>query len=137
MAKKTIQLQRWTHPTATKDLGPHEGGWVGLDQQGSYEAALWVAHQRALETAKALQSDLRDLEVSEGEDHKLVPAAKVGVSLGLALETGPGLTLEISPGPAPEAGLGIVLGPTVKAALMVTYRAYIPSPQMNLCPEGE
>ena len=64
--------------------------------------------------------------MSEEEDHELIPAAKVGVSLELALETGPGLTLEIGPGPAPEAGLGIVLGPTVKATLMVTYGAYSP-----------
>ena len=56
-----VRLQRWTHPTATKDLGPQEGEWLGLDQQGSYEVALWAAHQRALETAKALQSDLERL----------------------------------------------------------------------------
>ena len=61
------------------------------------------------------------------------PAAKVEVSLELALETSPELALEISPGP----GLGIMLGPTVKAALMVIYRVCIPSPQTNLCPGGE
>ena len=56
-----VQLQRQTHPATTKDLGPHEGEWVGLDQQGSYEVALLVAHNRALETAEALQSDLKRL----------------------------------------------------------------------------
>ena len=75
--------------------------------------------------------------MSKGEDHELIPAAKVGVSLELALETGPGLTLEIGPGPTPEASLGIMLGLIVKATLMVTYRAYVPGPQTNLCPEGE
>ena len=80
---------------------------------------------------------LRDLAVSKGEDHELIPSAKVGVSPGLALKTGPGLALETGPGLALEASLGIILGPTVKAALMVTYGTYVPSPQSNLCPEGE
>ena len=79
----------------------------------------------------------RGLTVSKGEDHEIVPAAKVGVGLELALETGPRLTLEIGPGPTPEAGLGIMLGLTVKATLMVTYGAYISSPQRNLHREGE
>ena len=75
--------------------------------------------------------------MSKGEDHWLIPTAKVGVSLELALETGPGLALEIGPGPTPEAGLGIMLGLTVKATLMVTYGVCIPGPQMNLHPGGE
>ena len=75
--------------------------------------------------------------MSEGEDHKPVLADKVGFNLGLTLETSPELALEIGPGPTPEAGLGIILGLRVKAALMVTYSTYVPSPQMNLCPEGE
>ena len=79
----------------------------------------------------------RGWAVSKGEDHQLIPVAKVEVGLELTLETGPGLALEIGPGPTPEAGLGIVLGPTVKAALMVTYEAYVPGPQMNLYPGGE
>ena len=66
--------------------------------------------------------------MSGGEDHKLSHTAKVGVSLECTLDTGPG--------PAPGADLGIVLGPTVKATLMVTYGAYVPSPQTNLHPEG-
>ena len=80
---------------------------------------------------------LKDSEVNKGEDHKLVPKARVGVGPGLVLETGLGLTPDLGPGPALEAGLGIMLGPTVKAAIMVTYGAYVPSPQMDLCPEGE
>ena len=80
---------------------------------------------------------LRDLAVSKGEDHEPVPTAKVGVDLGLALETSPELALEISPGPTPKASLEIILGPIVKATLMVTYGMYIPSPQTNLCLEGE
>ena len=96
-----------------------------------------VAHQRALETAKALQSDLKRLGSEKGEDHRLVPAGKVEVSLEPALETSPGLALEISPGSTPEASLGIMLGLTVKAALMVTYGTWVPGPQTNLCPGGE
>ena len=49
------------HPTATKDLSPHGGGWAGLGQQESYKVALWVAHHRALQNAEALQSDLKRL----------------------------------------------------------------------------
>ena len=66
--------------------------------------------------------------MSGGEDHELSHAAKAGVALECALDTGQG--------PAPGADLGIVLGPTVKAILMAIYGAYISSPQTNLCPEG-
>ena len=55
------QLHRWAYPAAMGDLDLQEGGWVRLDQQESYEVALQVAHQRALETAEALQSDLKRL----------------------------------------------------------------------------
>ena len=55
------QLQRRTYPTEAKDLGAHGGEWVGLDPPQSYEVSLWAAHQRALETAKALQNDLERL----------------------------------------------------------------------------
>ena len=89
---------------------------------------------RPLKPSKATS---KDSEVNEEEDHELVPEARVGVSLGLILETGLGLTPELNPGPTLEASLGIMLGLTVKAAIMVTYGAYAPSPQMDLCPEGE
>ena len=56
-----LLLQRWTLPAEAKGLGPQEGEWVGLDQQGSYEVALRAAHHRALETADALQSDIERL----------------------------------------------------------------------------
>ena len=49
-----VQLQRQMHPTTTEDMSPHTGGWVGLGQQESYEAALQAACHRALETAEAL-----------------------------------------------------------------------------------
>ena len=61
LSSLTVRLQRQTHPATTRDLSPQEGEWVGLDQQGPYEVALQVAHQRVLETAKALQSDLERL----------------------------------------------------------------------------
>ena len=61
LSSLTVQLQRWTLPTTTKDLGPQEGEWIGLDWQGYYEVGLWAAHQGALETAKALQSDIERL----------------------------------------------------------------------------
>ena len=49
-----VQLQRRTQPATTGDVSPHAGEWVGLGQQESYEAALWAAHHRVLETAKGL-----------------------------------------------------------------------------------
>ena len=54
-------LHRWAYPTTTRDLDPQGGELVRLDQWGSYEAALQVACQRALETAETLQSDLKRL----------------------------------------------------------------------------
>ena len=57
----TVQLQRQMHPTSTEDISPHAGGWVGLGQQESYEAALWVACHRALETTETLWSNLKRL----------------------------------------------------------------------------
>ena len=71
------------------------------------------------------------------EDHDLGHAAKAGVSLEHAIDTNPGLTLEIGPGPAPGAGLGVMLGPTARATLVATYWAYTPGPQTNLCLEEE
>ena len=55
------QLHRWAYPAATRGLDPQGGEWVRLDKQGSYEVAVCVAHQRVLETAEALQSDLKRL----------------------------------------------------------------------------
>ena len=74
-----------------------------------------------LETAKALQSDLKRLGNEQRKDHWLVLAAKVEVHLELAQEVGLGLAL--------EAGLEIVLEPMVKVILMVTYGVCIPVPQ--------
>ena len=78
---------------------------------------------------KPFRVTLIGLAASKGESHGLIPAAKVEVSLGLALENGPG--------PAPGAALETMLEPTVKAALMVTYRVCTPSPQTNLHLGGE
>ena len=51
-------LQRPKYPTKAEDLGLR----VGSDPPQSYEVALWAAHQKVLETAKALQSDLERLD---------------------------------------------------------------------------
>ena len=40
---------------------------IGPDQQESYGVALWVAHQRALDTTKALQNDLKRLSREQRE----------------------------------------------------------------------
>ena len=51
------QQQRWTYVAKTQNLGACRREWE-LDMPHSYEAALWAAHRKALETAKALQSDI-------------------------------------------------------------------------------
>ena len=56
------QLQRWMYSAEAKDLGAQGGEWVWSDPSQSYEVALWAAHQKALETAEALQSDLERLD---------------------------------------------------------------------------
>ena len=55
------RLQRWTYSAEAKDLGAQGGEWVWSDPSQSYEVALQAAHQKALETAEALQSDLERL----------------------------------------------------------------------------
>ena len=75
--------------------------------------------------------------MSREGDHELGHAAKVGVGLECALDTNPGPTLESGPGPTLWANLRVMLGLTVKAALIATHGAYIPGPQMNLCLEEE
>ena len=49
----------------------------------------------------------KDSEVNKGEDHELVPEARV-VNLGHILGTGLGLIPGLGPGPALEVDLGIV-----------------------------
>ena len=71
----------------------------------------------------------RGLTRSKGKDHRLIPAAEVGVSPESPSEVSPELTLEV--------GLEIVLEPIVKVTLMVTYGACILGPPMNLLPGGE
>ena len=74
----------------------------------------------------------KDSEVNKG-DHRLIPEARVGASLGLVL----GISLGLGPGPVLEANLGTKQGPTVKAAIMVTHGVCVPGPQMDCCLEGE
>ena len=56
------RLQRWTYSAKAEDLCAQGGEWVWSDPLQSYEVALWAAHQKALETTKALQSDLEQLD---------------------------------------------------------------------------
>ena len=67
LSSLTDRLHRQPYPATTRDLDPQGGEWVRLDQQVSYEAALWVAHQRVLGTAEALQSDLERLGKEQRE----------------------------------------------------------------------
>ena len=127
-----VQLQRWTQPTATGDVSPHAGEWVGLGQQESYEAALWAAHLGHWRPPKPSEVTSKDSEVNKGEDHEVIPKARVGVSLGLILRTSLGLTPELGPGPTLEVNLGIMQEPTVKAAIMVTYGADGPLPRRRV-----
>ena len=60
-ASLVVWLLRQTQPTTTGDVSPHAGEWVGLGQQESYKVALQAACHRVLETAEALQSDLKRL----------------------------------------------------------------------------
>ena len=53
--------QRWTYTAKTQNSGAR-GREQESDMPHSYEAALWAAHQKALETAEALQSDLNRLD---------------------------------------------------------------------------
>ena len=55
LASLTVQLQRQTQSTTSEE-------WARMGEEGSYEAALWVAHHRALETTRALCGDLRRLK---------------------------------------------------------------------------
>ena len=54
------QLHRCGHSAIVRNLEPQEKQ-VTLNQWGSYEEALMVAHQRALDTAKALWSNIKRL----------------------------------------------------------------------------
>ena len=51
------RVQRQSYSAKTKGASAHGGKRVGTKPPQSYEAALWAAHQKALETAKALHND--------------------------------------------------------------------------------
>ena len=55
------RLQRQTCCTEAKDLGVSGGEGESAPLQ-SYKVVLWAAQQKALETTKALQSDLKRLD---------------------------------------------------------------------------
>ena len=107
--------------------------WASRDLTKWLSGQLAIGHWRLLKPSKVT---LKDSEVNK-EDHKLISEAGVGVILGLFLGTGLRPIPELGPGPTPEADLGIVQEPRVKATIMVTYRAYVPGPQMNHHPEEE
>ena len=56
------QVQRQTYSAETKGAGAHGGKRVGTEPLQSYEAALWAACQKALETAEALCNNLERLD---------------------------------------------------------------------------
>ena len=56
----SLETQQQRQMDMTQDLNAHGRG-LESDMSHSYEAALWAAHQKALETSKALQSDLNRL----------------------------------------------------------------------------
>ena len=72
-------VQRQTYPVETKGPGAHGGKRVGTDPLQSYEAALWAAHQKALETTEALHDDLERPTMNVEKGHE--PAAKVPPTL--------------------------------------------------------
>ena len=78
---------------------------------------------------KPFRKILRGLAMSEKKDHRLILAAKAGVS--------PELTPGVSQEPALEASLEIMPEPTVKVAPMMTYSVCILSPPTNLLSGGE
>ena len=79
--------------------------WASRDLTKQLFGWLTIGHWRLPKPSKVTS---KDSEVNKGEDHELIPKARVGVSLGLILGTGLGLTPELGPGPALEADLGIM-----------------------------
>ena len=108
--------------------------WASRDLMKGLFGWLTIGCWRPLKPSKVTS---KDSEVNKEEDHKLVPKARVGVSLGLILGTSLGLIPELGPGPTLEADLGIVQEPRIEATIMMTYRAYVPGHPMDNCPEEE
>ena len=55
-------VQRQTYSAKTEGPGAHGGKRVGTKPPQSYEAVLWAACQKALETTKVLHDDLERLD---------------------------------------------------------------------------
>ena len=110
--------QRQMDTTETQDLNAHGRG-LESDMSHSYEAALQAAHQKALETAKSLQSDLNRLGNEHREGH--------GSAVIVEIDLGPGLEVEL--GPILEVGQGIEQELEVKAVTMLIPRMSVPTPQ--------
>ena len=113
------QQQSWTCMTETQNLGTH-GGEQESDMPHSYKAALWAAHQKALETAEALQSDLNRLNNECTEE---------GHGSTAGLEVNPGHGLEVDLGPILKVGPEIGQEPKVKVVTMLTPGMSVPTPQ--------
>ena len=75
LSSLTDRLQRWASLATSGDLDLQGGEWVRQDWQGSYEVTLQVAHQRALETTEALQSDLKRLHKEQRERSQAHPCS--------------------------------------------------------------
>ena len=79
--------------------------WAGRNHMKWLFGWLTIGHWRL---PKPSEVTSKDSEVNKGEDHELIPEARVGVGLGLILGTSLGLTPELSPGPTLEVNLGIM-----------------------------
>ena len=107
LASLMVQLQRQTQPATTGDVSPHAGEWLDW---ASRDLMKWLFRQLAIgcwRPPKPSKMTSKDSEVNKGEDHELIPKARVGVGLGLILGTSLELTPKLSPGPTLEVDLGI------------------------------
>ena len=127
------RLQRWTYSAEAEGLDAHGEEGESAPPQ-SYEAALWAAHQKALETTETLQSDLDRLDNKHRGGHRSIVTVEVDlgpsleVNLGPSLEVNPGPSLEVDPGPILKVSLGIKQEPKVKAITALTPKMSGPTP---------
>ena len=94
------RLCQWTSPDGMEDLTDNVRG---LPPPQSYEAALWAAHQKMMETATTLQSDLDRLNSEprgRSRTHSQSGNCCTGCGLAASKEGIPGVNV----GPVPHSG---------------------------------